>query len=319
MTSVTRTRTARSGRARPAIAAHRLLLVIAALTLAPSGRAWAGNEANFVLYTHHTEEKGEVEFEYMMDFSTDVKGEPPYMANMLEFDYGVTNWWTLEFMAEGQQTEGQDYVNTGWRLENRFRLFPYGTFLNPVIYTEYESLKPETKFLMEVSGRTDAPESPGPEKDERIGETRLILGEDISDRLDAAFNWINETDTRTGDTAFGYVFGLNYTIYGGMGMSGMPGMTMGNERSSSHGEHEGSASPSRLFAVSHVMLGLEMFGGLGDTNLGLTLDPNVTAHYASANLMMQFENGLHLMVGLAEGLTEVSQDRLIRTMVKYEF
>jgi len=298
-----------------------MAFLIGAWTLAPSA-AWAGNEANFVLYTHHTEKKGEVEFKYMMDFSTDVKGEPPYMANMLEFDYGVTDWWTLEFMAEGQQTKGFDYVNTGWRLENRFRLFPYGTFLNPVIYTEYESLKPDTKYLMEVSGRTDTPEPPGPEKDERIAETRLILGEDLSNRLDAAFNWINETDTRTGDTAFGYVFGLNYTIYGmgmyGMpGMAGTPGMAMGHGRSSSHGEHEGSAS--RPFAVSHVMLGLEMFGGMGDTELGLTLNPDITAHYASANLMIQFESGLHLMVGLTEGLTEVSQDRLIRTMVAYEF
>jgi len=98
--------------------------------------ARAGNEANFVLYTHHTKVKGEVELESMVDFSTDVKGKPSYIANMLEFEYGITDWWTLEFMAEGQQTKGEDYVPTGWRSENRFRLFPYGTFLNPGIYTE---------------------------------------------------------------------------------------------------------------------------------------------------------------------------------------
>lgn len=292
-----------------------MAVLIGAWTLAPSSAAWAGNEANFVLYTHHTYAKGESEFRLMTDFSTDVKGEPSYIANMLEFDRGITDWWTLEFMAEGQQTEGQDYINTGWRLENRFRLFPYGTFLNPGIYTEYESLNPNTKFLMEVSGRTDTPEPPGPPKDERIFETRLILGQDFSDRFDAAFNWINETDTRTGDTAFGYTFGLNYILYGSHGdHQNQPGY----EGASIH-RHEGAASPSRPFAVTEVKLGLEMYGGMGDTILGLTLNPDVTAHYAGANLMVHFGSGLHIMAGLAEGLTDVSQDRLIRTMVGYEF
>jgi len=297
-------------------------------TFALGSAAWAGNGANFVLYDYHTAEKGEAEFVVMTDFSTDVEGEPSYIATMIEFEYGVTDWWTMEFMAEGQQTEGQDFINTGWRLENRFRLFPYGTFLNPVIYTEYESLKPETKYLMEVSGRTDTPEPAGPEKDERIFETRLILGQAVTDKLDVAFDWINETDTRSGDTAFGYAFGINYLLYasggevhehkGHGGTAGQAGHE-GHGSALEHANHLIGGHQPDPFTISHVQLGLEMFGALGDTVLGVTADPDVTAHYGGVNAMVHFESGLHLMAGVALGLTDVSQDRLIRTMVGYEF
>lgn len=106
-------------------------------------------------------------------------------------------------------------------------MFEYGTFLNPVLYIEYENLKPTTKYLMEVSGRTDAPENPGPPQTERILETRLILGQDLSDKLDVSFNWINETNIRNGQTDFGYAFGLNYLIYGGHSDVGSPGAHRG--------------------------------------------------------------------------------------------
>src|SRR5581483_4290022 len=100
---------------------------------------------------------------------------------------------------------------------------------------------------MAVSGRTDTPEPPGAPKNERIFETRLILGQDFSDRFDAAFNWINETDTRTGDTAFGYTFGLNYILYGTPHgdheiYAGAP----------VHSHHGAAASESRPFAVTQV-------------------------------------------------------------------
>ncbi len=271
----------------------------------------AGNEANFVLYDWHTARKGSVEIMNMTDFSTDVKGEPSYISNMLEVEYGVTDWWTFEFMAEGQQTEGADFVNTGFRIENRFRLMPYGSFLNPVLYTEYESLKPETKYLMEVSGRTDAPAATGPERDERIFETRLILGQDLTDRLGVSFNWINETDTRNGDTAFGYATGLNYTIF-----------TSHTEHAASNlpsaHTHHGDGEPSDPWALSHVQVGAEFFGGVGDTVRGVTFDPDKTEQYAGLNVMTHFESGLHLMLGGAVGLTDTSQDRLIRLMVGWE-
>lgn len=51
------------------------------------------------------------------------------------------------------------------------------------------------------------------------------------------------------------------------------------------------------------------YGGLGDSTLGLTLDPDVIQQYA----------GLHLMVGGAAGLTKESERGVLRLMVGFEF
>ena len=44
--------------------------------------ASAGNEANFVLYDHHTDEKGETEVNVFGDFSNAVGDEPRYSAQL---------------------------------------------------------------------------------------------------------------------------------------------------------------------------------------------------------------------------------------------
>ncbi len=211
-----------------AFSSTRAVLFLAAVALlAAHGKAWSGNEANFILYDYHTEKAATTSAMLLSDVARDVPGEPSYSAQMLMIEHAMTDRWTTEFMVEGQKTAGEQYQYTGWRWENRFRLFEYGTFLNPVLYIEYENLKPTTKYLMEVSGRTDAPENPGPPQTERILETRLILGQELSDKLDVSFNWINETNIRNGQTDFGYAFGLNYLIYGGHSDVGSPGAHRG--------------------------------------------------------------------------------------------
>jgi hypothetical protein len=66
-------------------------------------------------------------------------------------------------------------------------------------------------------------------------------------------------------------------------------------------------------------LGTELFGGLGDSALGLTLDPNVTQQYAELNLRSELNNGLHVQLGGAVGLSKVSEPGLLRLMFGYEF
>ena len=53
-------------------------------------RAWAGNEANFVLYDHHTDEKGETEVNLFGDFSNAVGDEPRYSAQLFEIERALT-------------------------------------------------------------------------------------------------------------------------------------------------------------------------------------------------------------------------------------
>jgi hypothetical protein len=273
-----------------------------------SKQAWAGNEANFVLYDHHTDEKGETEVNVFSDFSNAVAGDPSYAAQLLEIEHSFTDRWTGALYLEGDAINGEDYDFAGWRIENRYRLFEYGAFLNPVLYVEYENLKPDHKYLLEVTGRTDTPEGTDATKHEI--ETKLILGEDLTKKLDVAFNWINETNLDTGRWEFGYALGLNYALYGAA-----------NEETEEHGKNEQveQRESSSNWKLKEVKIGAEFYGGLGDSTRGLSVDPNVTQQYAELNLRTEFTNGIEVMVGGAAGLTDQSERGLLRLMLGYEF
>ncbi len=276
-----------------------VVLLLGAFAVLPSF-VYGANGANFVLYNHHTAEPGEMEIMLMMDIGQEPDGTN-YTAQMVEFELGITERFTAEFMVEGQTTSGEDgYHFTGFRLEGRYRLFEYGTFLNPVLYVEYEDLSEDTKYVMEMSGREDASEKhkSRPSR-ERVLETRLILGHDITDRFDVALNWLNESDLDTGVTAFGYAVGLNYGLraFGG--------------GSSGHMEDKSEVHKS-------VTLGLEIFGGLGDSDKGLTANGNLTQHYFAPNLKIHATEKVMVKFGGAIGLTNVSQD-IFRLALGYEF
>lgn len=268
----------------------------------------AGNEANFVLYDHHTDEQGETEINAFTDFSTSVGEDPRYSAQLLEIERALTDRWEVALYLEGDQITGETYQFGGWRLESRYRLFEYGTFLNPVLYVEYENLSPDHKYLLDITGRTDTPE--GPEQWEHEIETKLILGHDISDKLDVAFNWVNETNLDTGRWEFGYALGMNYALLGEENQEA-------NEREE-RGER-GHSRKDQSWDVKEVKLGAELYGGLGDSTSGLTLDPSLTQQYAGLNLKTEWTNGVHVMLGGAAGLTKESDHGLFRLMVGYEF
>ena len=183
------------------VSRHVLLLGVIAAACAPSSQARAGNEANFVLYDHHTDAKGETEINVFSDFSNAVSGDPRYAAQLFEIERALTDRWEIAVYLEGDKITGEDYDFAGWRLESRYRLFEYGTLLNPVLYVEYENLKTDHKYLLEVTGRTDTPE--GPETTKHEIESKLILGQDLTNKLDVAFNWINEANVDTGRWQFG--------------------------------------------------------------------------------------------------------------------
>lgn len=265
-----------------------------ALLLLPllSSPASAGNEANFVLYNQNVMEKGEAEIGLLSDFSSVGRDDPNYTAQVLELEYGVTDRWTTAFYLEGNKESGEDYQFGGWRFENRFRVFQGNVFLNPVLYAEYEQLQPEHKYLFEVVGRAEEEEGED-ESTEHELETRLVLGQDITERLNLAFNWINEVNFDNGEWEFGYAAGLNYVL-------------MEDEK-------------RQGWEVKELIFGLEFYGGLGDSAEGLTVSGSETAHYAGVNVKAEFANGFELGVGGAFGLTGVSEDALLRTSLSYEF
>jgi len=135
-----------------------------------------------------------------------------------------------------------------------------------VLYIEYEAEMPAHRYISEVLGRIDTSESPGAPRTEHNIETKLILGQDIGKDLDVAFNWINEANLDPGHWEFGYAAGLNYSLYRVERIKGDP------------------------WSIRSVKLGAEVYGGLGDSQLGLTLDPRITQQYAGLNLKTAFSN-----------------------------
>lgn len=270
--------------------------------LASASPGMAGQDANFVLYNQHMEEKGATEVEVYSDYSHVGNGEPNYTAQLYEIEYGVTDLFTTSLYLETAKTfEGDEHYDFGsFRWENRYRLFKEETLLNPVLYAEYEYKKPTSRFIRSVVGRTDGEEEEqGEEESEHELETKLILGHDITSNLNVAFNAIQEINFMNGLWSFGYAGGLNYAFYRAYDQSGVVDL-----------EEAG---------IQKLTLGLEVYGGLGDSEKGLTVSGSKTEQYLGVNLRADLKNEMHIGVGGAFGLTDKSEDALVRLTAGYEF
>lgn len=269
-----------------------------------SSPAQAGQDANFVLYNHYMEEKGATEVQVYSDYGHVGKGEPNYTAQLFEIEYGVTELFTTAIYLEGVKTftEGESYDFGSFRFENRLRLFADETILNPVLYAEYEYKKPQSRFVRVAVGRTDGEEEEdeGAPKSEHELETKLILGHDLTSKLNVAVNTIHELNFANGLWSFGYAAGLNYAFFRAFDAP------------------EGTVDTSET-GLQKITLGLEMFGGLGDSSKGLTLDSNKTEQYAGVGLRFDFKNEFHVGIGGAFGLTGHSEDAILRFTAGYEF
>lgn len=264
--------------------------------LAPFSPASAGSGANFVVYNHHLADQGEKEVKLYSDFSDAGPAGSDYFAQLVELEYGVTDRWTAALYFEGVKSSGEDYEFGGWRFENRVQLFKGSVFLNPVLYVEYEQLEPDHRYKRSVKGRVEAGEGDKEEATEHELETKLLLGQDVTDRLDVAFNWINEVNLDSGKWEFGYAAGLNYVLF----------------------ETEASTAAGG-WSIKEVKLGAELFGGLGDSQEGLTVSASETEQYAGINLKGEFSNGIEVGIGGAFGLTDHSENAILRTFIGYEF
>lgn len=107
-----------------------------------------------VTYDHYLEEPGNLEIEYFSTFGTQ-RAANNLHAFWMEFEYGVTAWWTTELYLDGQTTFGDSTLFTGSRWENRFRPLKYEHFINPVLYVEYENISAADKILKEVEGHDE--------------------------------------------------------------------------------------------------------------------------------------------------------------------
>lgn len=261
-------------------------------------------------YTSHIEE-GEIELMLMADFTIPSRvrreeGQRNYFSQMLELEYAPTSQLAFEFMMEGfEEVDTADVRFTGFRYEGRYRLFDEKVPLNPMIYAEYEDLDADTRYKMEVSGWVEPPyEEDGDEPErESILESRLVLSEDFGP-WNAAFNWITESDLKSGTTAFGYALGFAY-VFPGHGA---------DHAHADEGKACEPTDPDDFLRVATV--GVELFGGLGDTRR-FDVDPSRQEHYLQPSVMLH-AGDLMVSFGVAFGLTRDSDD-IIRIGVGWEF
>ena len=247
----------------------------------------------FVTYSHDMEEPGNLEIAL-----GNVVGKPDggnrFLGSALEFEYGVKTWWTTEFYLDGQMTQHDSTIFTGYRWENRFRPLLREHWINPVLYLEFENISGD-KSLREIvghDGQADLldPNGESRQEKEREIELKLILGSNfhgwnVSENIIAEKNLSNEP------WEFGYAWGISRPL------------------------KLAASSRNCAFCGDKFRAGLEMYGGLGDR---YSFGTSSTSHYIGPTVNWEAPNGMAFSFSPQFGLNGFSVPRLYRFGVSYE-
>ena len=279
---------------RPWVCAPWSLSVLATVTLV-SHPMRAADEPFLVTYSHQMEEAGTLEIE-----NKNVTGRPNggdrFLGTAVELEYSVTGRWTTSVYFDGQATGGQSTFFTGYRWENRFRLFRHNHWINPVLYAEYADLDAADKTLVEVVGRDSISDLIEPNQSARRDkareiETRLILGSSFKGWT-LAENLIAEKNLSHAPFEFGYTVGVSRPL----SLAPRP-------------------APCNLCGKS-FQAGLELYGGLGTSN-----DWKIkgTSQYVAPVASWTLTSGTTFRVSPGIGFTRASAPFLLRVGVSYGF
>jgi hypothetical protein len=249
----------------------------------------------FVTYSYGLEEPGNLDIETKTALARP-DGSTHFGASALEFEYGVTAWWTSELYLDGQATAKDSTVFTGFRLENRIRPLMHEHAINPALYFEYENLTGADKTLLEVvghDGQSDLSETNAETRfeHEHEAELKLILTSNVKD-WDISENFIAGKNLGHEPWEFGYAVGAARPLRSAF-----------------------SVRPC-IFCTSRFTGGVEAYGGLGDAQ-ALTLRD--TSHYIAALIGWDLPKGLRISFSPGFGLTSSSLNRVYRIGVAYEF
>ena len=274
--------------------------VLSALALLASALfasyACAQESPYIVTYDHYLEEPGSLDVEYFSTFGTQ-RGANDFHAFWMEFEYGATAWWTTEFYLDAQTTFHDSTIFTGFRWENRFRVLKQEHFINPVIYLEYEQKNGADKILKEVEGHDiasdygDANFALSQEHDREL-EFKLLLSKTFKG-WNVAVNPLAGKNLSAGHPwEFGYAMGVSHPL-------------------------ALRASPNRCnLCRENFIAGVEMYGGLGDTDsFGL----HDTSHYLAPAVAWNLPSSWTLRLSPGFGLNNNSHGFLLRWGVSREF
>lgn len=247
----------------------------------------------FVTYDHRMEEPGNLELGVTNSVGLPKVGNS-YTAPLLEFEYGMTAWWTSEVYLEGQSRRGDSAIFTGWRYENRFRPLAREHRVNPVLYFEFEDINEGSLVRKEVVGHAEPLDEPNSDLRRihaREVETKLILSSNVRD-WNISENFIMEKNlTENEGFEFGYAFGVSRAL-----------------------SRLASGADCR-FCRENFTAGLELYGGLGSSERFGFAD---TAHYVAPSLAWQVSDNSMLRVSPSFGLTRGSDRFLLRFGYSYE-
>jgi hypothetical protein len=279
------------------LAARLALSLLSAAALLAGGRAAHAQQEPpyFVTYSSVLEEPGNLEIENQ-NIAAEPKNVNPFFAPTVEFEYGVTAWWTAEAYLQGQATSKDSAVFTGFRFENRFRPLPRDYWINPVLYVEYEDVSAADKSFLEITGNTSistlqvSNAALGKEVERSI-EGKLILSSNAKG-WNFSENMISEKAVNENESwEFGYAVAAARPL-----------------------SLKGSRRPCTL-CRQNVAVGAELFGGLGTRyNFGL----KQTEQYAGPTVALNAPNGFTYKFSPEFGLNDNAAGVLWRFGVSYE-
>ncbi len=272
------------------------LLLLPVLFLASSRESRAQQEPPyFVTYSSVLEEPGNLEIENQ-NIAAGTKDANGFFAPTVEFEYGVRAWWTAEVYLQGQATDHDSAIFTGFRFESRFRPIPREYVINPVLYVEYENVSAADKSFLEITGNTStailqSPNAVLRKEIERSMETKLILSSNAKG-WNISENFIAEKAVNDNEPwSFGYAAAVAHPL-----------------------TNSGGSKPC-TFCRQNMAAGVELFGGLGTINqFGL----KQTQQFAGPTLALATPNGLTYKFSPEFGLDDNAPGVLWRFGVSYE-
>jgi hypothetical protein len=271
------------------------LLCLAGVTLLGAPRAVAQEPPYFVAYSHALEEPDNLEIAMKNTLASPKNGNR-FASGTLELEYGATAWWTTEVYLSGQTTANDSTIFNGFRWENRFRPLLREHFINPVLYVEYENVNEADRSFLEITGHSSiadviVPNGYGRLDTERALETKLILSSNFRG-WNFSENFIAEKDLNESEPwEFGYALGVSRPL-----------------------ALAASAKPCVL-CRENLAAGLELYGGLGDTN---GFGWHATSQYLGPTIALSIPRGPTIAFSPNFGLNANSVGVIYRFKVSYE-
>jgi len=272
------------------------MLLLAGLFLLCITRAKAQQEPPyFVTYSSVLEEPGNLEIENQ-NIAASPKNTNAFFAPTVEFEYGVTAWWTAEAYVQGQTTRNDSTVFTGFRFENRFRPLPREYWINPVLYVEYEDVNQADKSFLEITGNTSITTQQVSNAALRHEVERSIEGKLILSSNAKGWNFSeNIIAEKALNEAEAWEFGYAVAAARPLALSG--------------------GGRACVFCRQNFAAGAELFGGLGTR---YTFGLKQTQQYAGPTLAFNAPHGVTLKFSPEFGLNDNAAGVLWRFGASYE-